>query len=201
MLEVEVGELAPHELWPAVQMLSRAFRDNPLPVAVFGQNPERRRKALERYFSTWVPTLGWIPLCARRNGWVTGLVGIAPPGRCRLGPWRFTRLALAVARGGGPRSVPRALTIASLWEKWDPAQGHWHLGPVGVEPSLQGMGIGSQMLERFCYYMDSLRALAYLETDKPENVRFYERFGFRVIGEEEALGITHWFMAREPSSR
>ena len=38
--------------------------------------------------------------------------------------------------------------------------------------------------------------MAYLETDKIENVRFYERFGFRVVGGTDVLGTGTWFMNR-----
>ena len=31
--------------------------------------------------------------------------------------------------------------------------------------------------------------MAYLETDKRENVAFYERFGFEVVGEHKVLGV------------
>ncbi len=38
--------------------------------------------------------------------------------------------------------------------------------------------------------------VGYLETDKPENVRFYERFGFRVVAEAPVIGVTSWYMRR-----
>ncbi len=38
---------------------------------------------------------------------------------------------------------------------------------------------------------------AYLETDKPENVALYSRFGFEVVDEAEVLGVANWFMWRE----
>ena len=44
--------------------------------------------------------------------------------------------------------------------------------------------------------MDESRFTAYLETDKRENVAFYERFGFEVVGEDEVLGVRNWFMLR-----
>ena len=49
------------------------------------------------------------------------------------------------------------------WAKHDPEEPHWHLGPVAVD--------------------------AHLETDRPENVSFYERFGFEIVGEQEVLGV------------
>ena len=88
----------------------------------------------------------------------------------------------------------------SAWEKHDPNERHWHLGPVAVEPALQGMGVGSQMMERFCARMDDEGEMAFLETDKQVNVRFYERFRFQTIAEAEVLGNPNWFMRREPKT-
>jgi hypothetical protein len=51
------------------------------------------------------------------------------------------------------------------------------------------------MITDFCSRLDA-RALAYLETDKAENVRLYQRFGFKVVAEAEVLGVRNWFMSR-----
>jgi len=56
------------------------------------------------------------------------------------------------------------------------------------------------MLTRFCAAMDEKRELAYLETDKSENVHFYQRFGFSVIAEGKVLGVTNWFMLRSSTA-
>lgn len=39
-----------------------------------------------------------------------------------------------------------------------------------------------------------------LETDKSENVRFYDRFGFTVRGQAEVIGVQNWFMQRKSAS-
>jgi hypothetical protein len=54
------------------------------------------------------------------------------------------------------------------------------------------------MLSAFCDHMDSSQGLSYLETDKPENVAFYEKFGFTVVAKADVLGLANWFMHREP---
>jgi hypothetical protein len=43
-------------------------------------------------------------------------------------------------------------------------------------------------LPSFSLHFDGQKALAYLETDKAENVRFYERFGFVTTSEALVLG-------------
>lgn len=40
--------------------------------------------------------------------------------------------------------------------------------------------------------------VAHLETDKPENVRFYARARFAVVGEGDVLGVPNRYMCREP---
>jgi ribosomal protein S18 acetylase RimI-like enzyme len=87
----------------------------------------------------------------------------------------------------------------SAWAKYDPARPHSHLGPVAVDPDLQGRGIGSLLLADYCQRLDQTRMLSYLETDKPVNVRLYERFGYEVTAEAEVLGVTSWFMTRQPT--
>jgi hypothetical protein len=46
--------------------------------------------------------------------------------------------------------------------------------------------------------MDEQKALTYLETDKPENVRFYAKFGFVTTSDASVLGTPNWFMQRQP---
>ena len=96
----------------------------------------------------------------------------------------------------GPRAMFRSLQWVGTWSKLDPPAPHWHLGPVAVDSHLQGKGIGSKLMTVFCAQMDAAAADAYLETDKPENVRFYQRFGFEVTGGQDVIGVPNWFMLR-----
>lgn len=48
----------------------------------------------------------------------------------------------------------------------------------------------------FCARMNEQSALSYLEADKFQNVRFYQKFGFSVVAEAEILGVPNWFMSR-----
>jgi predicted N-acetyltransferase YhbS len=93
--------------------------------------------------------------------------------------------------------MARAAKLQGVWGQHDPKEPHWHLGPVGISPRLQGQGIGTQLMNRFCEMVDSDGRAAYLETDRPENVPFYKRFDFRVVGEEHILGVHNWFMWRD----
>jgi hypothetical protein len=52
------------------------------------------------------------------------------------------------------------------------------------------------MVTAFCAHMDAYGAFSYLETDRPENVRFYRKFGFIVAAESAVMGVPNWFMSR-----
>jgi hypothetical protein len=54
------------------------------------------------------------------------------------------------------------------------------------------------MMDAFCAVADKHDLLAYLETDKADNVRFYEKFGFETVGEASVIGVPNWFMTRTP---
>ena len=98
--------------------------------------------------------------------------------------------------GGDSFVARRRFGAAGEWARRDLAEPHWHLGPVAVDPQLQGQGVGTAMLTAFCSRMDDLSMLSYLETDKYKNVRFYRRLGFAVVAEAEVLGVPNWFMSR-----
>jgi ribosomal protein S18 acetylase RimI-like enzyme len=195
---LEIGALGPADAGAALDLLSRGMRDNPLHVAVFGEEVELRRRRIRRVFAGAFDAMGWQAnmLAARdAEGTIVGLCGALPPGRCQMDLGQQLRVMPRMF-ANGPRVTARAVRWLGIWGKRDPEERHWHLGPVAVDAHLHGRGVGSKLMEVFRAQMDAVGEAAYLETDKPENVRFYERFGFEVVGEEEVLGVPNWFMIR-----
>ena len=60
---------------------------------------------------------------------------------------------------------------------------HWYLPMIGVDPSQQGRGIGSALLQHALAPCDEQGLPAYLESSNPANVPLYQRHGFEVLGE------------------
>ncbi len=199
---VNVRPLAATELDGAAALLGRGMRDNPLHVAVFGADPERRRQALSRMFAPVLRKLHGrgLVLGAFAGGELLGVCGMAQPGRCQPGPLEKLRVVPRVVLDNGMATTGRAVRWLREWSRRDPSEPHWHLGPVAVDAHLQRKGIGSALMATFCARMDEEGALAYLETDKRENVRFYGRCGFAVTDEGNVLGLPNWFMTRPPWS-
>ena len=65
---------------------------------------------------------------------------------------------------------------------YHPAEPHWYLPLIGVDPVRQGRGYGSALLEHALLQCDRDHAPAYLESSNPANVPLYERHGFEVLG-------------------
>lgn len=192
---IDVRPIDGEELQRAALVAARGMRDNPLHVAAIGENPERRVRVMNRVFSRLLPLDGRPTLGAWDGDRLVGVADSAEPGRCQPSPRDRLRLAPAMLMAG--RAAPRMARWLSAWAKHDPDRPHSHFGPLAVDPDLQGKGIGTLLLSAYCRQLDGTAMLGYLETDKRENVRLYERFGFVVTAEADVIGVKNWFMTRE----
>jgi ribosomal protein S18 acetylase RimI-like enzyme len=135
-------------------------------------------------------------LGAFRDGALVGVAVAARPRRCQPTPFEKLSILPAVLFQAPAGTTARVLRWSGEWARLDPPEPHWHLGPIAVDPTAQGQGVGGAMVRALCAIVDGEGEFAYLETDKPENVRFYARFGFAVTAESEVLGLQNWFMSR-----
>ena len=191
-----MGDLDREHLPEAVAVLARGMRDNPVHVAAWGPDAERRRRIIERLFTGLFRSFtAQTPICVRRGGAIVAATGIAPAGTCQPTPRQALGLAPAVL-SMGPRRAARTGRWFRTWAARDPDEQHSHLGPLAVDVHLQGQGIGSALLAEYCRRLDAASEVGYLETDRAENVRLYERFGFEVVGEEPVIGVTTWYLRR-----
>jgi GNAT superfamily N-acetyltransferase len=67
-----------------------------------------------------------------------------------------------------------------------PTYPHWYLPWFGVDPALQGHGVGSVLMTRCLAIVDEDHLPAYLESPNPRNISFYERHGFEVVARTQA---------------
>jgi ribosomal protein S18 acetylase RimI-like enzyme len=77
---------------------------------------------------------------------------------------------------------------------------HHYLLTLGVMPQAQGRGAGSRLLRGMLERAEQERKRVYLETQRPENVAIYQRFGFEVASAAPIadLSLTNWGMVRSP---
>jgi GNAT superfamily N-acetyltransferase len=70
--------------------------------------------------------------------------------------------------------------------EYHPAEPHWYLPLLGVDPPRQGQGYGSALLARALEQCDAAGVPAYLESSNERNIPLYERHGFEVLGTVQA---------------
>ena len=77
-------------------------------------------------------------------------------------------------------------------------ENHWYLSILGVAPNLQGQGLGKTLLTPILEQADTAGVVTYLETFTPRNISFYQRLGYRVVGEffEPTVGAVYSVMVR-----
>ena len=108
--------------------------------------------------------------------------------------------ALAPFRMGLKAAWRVVLLLRSLHELHSRLESgdHWYLLGLGVHPQHQGRGWGSDLLRQGIARAQSMNLPCYLETTNQRNVAYYERNGFRLVGERPIAGggPTIWGMRR-----
>jgi len=186
-------------------VIGLAFADNPSTLAnVRGDRARARRVMRDAVRVAKFGRASSYGLVAEEQGRIVGALNAAPWPRCQLTAGEKLRTGPAMIRIMGS-SIPRAFAMMSGRAAHDPAEAHWHLGPVGVHPECQGRGVGSALLASALTMVDEEGAAAFLETDVDRNVVLYERFGFAVVDRAEIVGVDTRFLWRAgrpaPASR
>jgi GNAT superfamily N-acetyltransferase len=106
-------------------------------------------------------------------------------------------LGLLLAFG---RSLKRGLVVEEMMKKAHPEEPHWYLAVIGSDPTVRGKGFGQALMSSRLDRCDAEHAPAYLESSNPDNVPYYQRFGFEITGEITPPGgptlIPMWRPAR-----
>ena len=105
-----------------------------------------------------------------------------------------------IAGFGFRLALGRKLTeLLNLMKRAHPEEPHWYLATIGSDTGVRGRGFGQALMRSRLRRCDAEYAPAYLESSKPENIPYYQRFGFTVTGEIVLPdGPTLWPMWRAP---
>ena len=174
-------------------VLARAFYDDP--VARFSHPLARRRLARMRFWFTGrLRTLLADELVFCDEGAERGAALWAPPDRWQLPPGEMVRTVRLVNL-----RAPQMVAGFHRVEKLHPREPHFYLSVLGVDPSDQGSGVGSELMRPMLERCDSEGVGAFLESSKERNIAFYARHGFRVTSEVRFPGgPSLWLMWRDP---
>ena len=192
-MAIIVEKYSAHRLEQTITVLAEAFVTNPLHVSAFGperidQNRLFFRIGLRHMFMGQA-------LVALVDDAVRGYLHFNPSPDCLPAPEEIPNAAATLLKPLG-EAIPQVVKWFSRWCRLDPEEPHVHLGPIGVAPETQGQGVGTALMNRYIEHLKQEKAAGYLETDRPENVEFYNKFGFVVQREEQLIGAPTWYMWR-----
>ena len=194
-MQFEVRALTTDEARFGGAVAARALRNNPMMAYSVPDDPLAR---LHAGYDTFGDRIAPGSVGALVGPHVIGVAAAAGPGGCIAAT---ASPELRRVPDGAPADAvgfDRARFVISTMCDLDPPERHVHVGPVGVEPGAQGLGVGAAMLRVVCERLDADGEVGWLETDLPENVVFYRRHGFDVDVEDHRLGFPIWFMRRAP---
>jgi len=189
MDSLKLSFMEKNDIQESARVLSVAMLYNSLHVAVFQGNGEKERKEIEKMFSKLLIELPGIVFLVKEKQKIIGVM--------RMKSWEGIIATDEPKESKDENDISwRKSVWHTEWARHEPLGQHWHLGPIGVLPSHQGLGVGSLLMERFCKEVDACLAKAYLETDLDKNVRFYKKFGFNVVSESEIFDVKNRYMLR-----
>jgi GNAT superfamily N-acetyltransferase len=198
--------LQPAEREQLVAMFRRSFWDDPA-IAFLAPNENRRAKPLEAYMRMAIRYAlkhGRVRMIPGENGPRVGSVWLPPGdalastgGLIRAG---FFQIILSNLNFADLRKFFAMSAMIEKNHKHDIQPNHWYLWILAADPSEQGKGLGTKILEDELREADLAGLPCYLETAKEINLKFYEKQGFAVKREDPLPGggPPLWTMIRQP---
>jgi ribosomal protein S18 acetylase RimI-like enzyme len=200
-MAIDVRAAQKPDITPLAQALGRAFYDDPVSVWMLPDDVSRTAQ-LTAFFgaSTRAHHLSGGGVEVAYDGSTVGAAALwDPPNGWKQSTWSQLRMVPALIRSFGFR-LSQGRALSDLLDANHPEEPHWYLAVIGSDPSVRGQGFGKAVMQPRLDRCDADYCPAYLESSKEENVPYYERFGFRVIGEITLPngGPTLWKMWRAP---
>jgi len=195
---VRIVPLERTELKQAAALIAETMSSNPILLAIFPNRDDEAIRKQQAMFEKALAVKHNRLYAAKVGDKLAGIMCYVDSEHCQLSPLQLITM-LPSMWGTLGSALPKVLQWRHHWGTHDHKAPHVHFGPLAVHTGCQGQGIGSALLRFFCDEMDRNGQVAFLETDKDVNLPLYQRFGFRVIEEDDILGVNTWFMVRDGS--
>ena len=196
-----IGPLAPESVPATTSMLARAFGDNPSYRAILPfLSDESRHRAVGRVKRGFVQAAVRHQIAAGivHEGRVAAAMLVCAPGRYPVS-WAEKVWQASGCASTGPRGARNFLAYDAFTSRRHLREPHFYLFVLGVDPDLQGRGLGKALLRSLSARADEARLPCFLETDRESSVTLYRSVGYEVVGDERCAklgGLRVWFMKR-----
>ena len=187
----------------AVEVLCDAFRDYPAMVYTLkgaGQRYDEILAELIGYLTDHRFALGWPVLGVRVGDDLVAAALVNPPRMETVVPSpqpRFERWR----DGAGKPVLDRFKDFVTATEPFEPDVPFYFLGLLAVPPRYQGKGYARLLLDEVhdTSRIDPSSEGVVLTTETAENVRLYEYFRYRVLGQAWVEDVPSWLLYRPDS--
>jgi len=200
--KVNIIKLDKTQVKAAGEVLGRALKDDP--VSVYDIPDKEKRHAVMKYVFQMTSCLGvkygethatspnlegiavWLPYINKKFKMIINIGCLLKAKVYKMGIQASKRI----------RPIENYNT--EVHREFAPGD-HWYLQTLGVEPTHQGKGYGSLLMEYMLEKIDNINPLSiFLETSTEINVKFYKRFGFEEMqeGKIPETDVDQWYLLR-----
>ncbi len=184
MRDPQVRPAARSDVDALCRVLGRAFFDDPV-MAWMLPDPQARRRKLHKQFAGLTRhhhlARGGVEIAGAESG-IAAAALWDPPDQWRHTPAEELRAAPSMLLTFG-KAVRRGMQVSELMKRSHPDEPHWYLAVIGSDPQVRGDGFGHALMRSRLDRCDAEFAPAYLESSNPDNIGYYQRFGFELTGE------------------
>ena len=206
MTESPISLIRADQVSSAAGVLANAFAEAPR-FNFMLQGDARRQAKLTWYW-------GAVIRACIQSGWTVQVVGGDARSTVRAvaiwePPQQVSHSIHTLVRSGliatplrlGLSAYRRRRALGRLLAELEPPHPCWYLDTIGVEPEEQRTGLGTTLLSTMLLKIDEQALPSFLDTSAPNNLGYYERFGFRVTAESSLPnGLPLWGMTRPAHS-
>lgn len=204
MSAASLYRLTKEDVPKAVECLKDAFKDDPLWTEVFKNDPHRDT-ALSGFFTC--PLLYGIKFgkVYATSPKIEGVVVWVPGKYADMTMWRMIRCGALTYGAKMGKEARRNLSILS--KQLDPDRKrlmknkrYIYVTILGITSTEQGKGFGSKLMDAIQEECTREGLHLYLETEKEENLSFYEKHGLTLLQSItlEKIDLPLWQMERTP---
>ena len=201
----DIASLSKKDTKNAIEVLTKAFWNDPLNLHFFPEEEERER-FLPMFFEFRL-----------KQGMRYGEVHVTSPDIVGVAIWKYSKTIEStlwrLLRSGGLKMF-RAYggDIINRMRKVDgfvserrrrlAVTPYIHLGSFAVDPAHQGKGYASKLMRPMLQRLDEMGMHSYLEAQSEANVSLYQHYGYEVLEKCTLpdVGIPHWDMMRTPQT-
>lgn len=201
---MEIIKLDPRKINKASEVLAASFFYYPMFTFYF-PDTHRRIRYLPWYFKKILNT-------ALRYGAVhttpevSGVIFTLTPGHTKISLWEYIRSGFLLTPFAlGFRNYKRSMECEDFVDKTQIKlmrnRPHYYLWGLAVDPRHKAQGIGASLMQPLLAQADAQNMPIYLETHDENNIRYYQKYGFKLIHTTciPKYQLPIWCMLREPA--